>query len=186
MSDNDDKIVSFNELKNRAREKDVEKIEDYVYGLCYDMAQGKLSMADFSKDLQKYMEENNISQEKMFNIQKELMKRYGINMDDVEKQMKNMGFDVPFVNQNSDYEAVRKTISFQDKYKDKIGSKVMTTYSINDVNIYLNEEKVFLTSEGKINLQDMDLNEFLCSYKNVVKDKKIKIYLCENVRNFEY
>ncbi|MBP2031348.1 hypothetical protein J2Z42_000013 [Clostridium algifaecis] len=186
MDDKDDKIVNFSEIKNKAREKDVEKIEDYVYGLCYDMAQGKLNMEDFSKNIQKYMEENNISPEKMFNIQKELMKRYGLNMEDIEKQMKNMGIDVPEVYKNADYESVRKTLSFQEKYKDGIGSEVFTTYNINGINIYINGEKVLLESPGKINLEDLDLNEFLCSYKKVVKDKKLKISICENVGTFEY
>lgn len=186
MDDNDDKIVSFDELKNKAREKDVEKIEDYVYGLCYDMAQGKITMADFSKSLQKYMEENNISQEKMFNIQKELMKRYGIDMEDMEKQMKNMGFDISSINKNTDYETVRKTLSFQEKYKDRIGSALITTYYINNVEIYINEEKILLKSSGKIDLKDMELNEFLCSYKKVIKDKKLKISICENTGLFEY
>ncbi|WP_446899114.1 DUF3867 domain-containing protein [Clostridium sp. LBM24168] len=186
MDDNDDKIVSFNELKNKAREKDVEKIEDYVYGLCYDMAQGKITMIDFSKSLQKYMEDNNISQEKMFNIQKELMKRYGIDMEDMEKQMKSMGFNIPSMNKNTDYETVRKTLSFQEKYKDKIGTSLITTYNINNVKIYINEEKILLRSSEKIDLNDMDLNEFLCSYKKVIKDKKLKISICENTKVFEY
>lgn len=191
MSDKkDDKIVSFNELKNKAREKDVERIEDYVYGLCYDMAQGKISMADFSKDIQDYMEKNNISQEKMFNIQKELMKRYGVDMEDIEGQMKNMGFNMPSVNKNIDYETVRKTLSFQEKYKTGIGSELTTTYSIknslNNVDIYINEENVMLKSFKKINLKDLELNDFLCSYKKVIKDKNLKITLCENAGTFEY
>ncbi|MCH3963235.1 MAG: DUF3867 domain-containing protein [Clostridium sp.] len=186
MDDNDDKIVSFNELKNKAREKDVEKIEDYVYGLCYDMAQGKITMADFSKSLQKYMDENNISQEKMFNIQKELMKRYGIDMEDMENQMKSMGFNIPAMNRSTDYETVRKALSFQEKYKDKIGSALITTYSIGNVEIYINEEKILLKSSGKIDLKDVELNEFLCSYKNVIKDKKLNISICENTKVFEY
>ncbi|MBA5850288.1 DUF3867 domain-containing protein [Clostridium sp. cel8] len=186
MSDNEDKIVSFDKLKNKAREKDVEKIEDYIYGLCYDMAQGQLTMADFSKNLQEYMEKNNISQEKMFNIQKELMKRYGIDMDDIEKQMKSMGFDMPLMKQNTDYETMRKTLSFQEKYKDKINSVLVTKYSINNVDIYINDDKILLKSSGKIDIKDLDLNEFLCSYKNVMENKKLKIYISENVRTFEY
>lgn len=184
--DKDDKIVSFDELKNKAREKDVEKIENYVYGLCYDMVQGKITMADFSKNIQKYMEDNNISQEKMFNIQKELMKRYGIDIEDVERQMKDMGIDMSSMNANADYETVRKTMSFQEKYKDKIGSTFITTYHIGNINIYMNKEKILLKSSEKINLQNIELNEFLCSYKKVVHDKKLKISICENSRVFEY
>jgi hypothetical protein len=186
----DDRIVNFDEIKNRAREKDVEKFEDYVYGLSYDMSQGKLSMGDFYKDIQEYMEKNNISQEKLFNIQKKLMERYGFNMEDVEKQMKGMGIEMPSVNKNVDYESLRKTVSFQEKYKQDMGNVLVTTYSINNsmnnLSILISEEKLTLKSEKDIDLQDPELNEFLCSYKKVVKDKKLKISLCSNVKEFEY
>ncbi|MEY7998746.1 DUF3867 domain-containing protein [Clostridium sp. Mt-5] len=185
-----DRIVKFNDIKNKAREKDVEKFEDYVYELSYDMSQGKLSMADFYKDIQEYMEKNNISQEKLFNIQKELMKRYGFNMEDIEKQMNSMGIKMPHLDKSPDYETLRKTLSFQEKYKESIGRVAMITYniksSLNDLIVFINEEKVILKSQGKINLQDPELNEFLCSYKKVVKDKKLQISLCENVGTFEY
>ncbi|MCI1943654.1 DUF3867 domain-containing protein [Clostridium luticellarii] len=190
MSDKDDRIVNFNDIKNKAREKDVEKFEDYVYQLSYDMSQGKLSMGDFYRDIQEYMTKNNISQEKLFNIQKELMKRYGFNMEDVENQMKSMGIEIPHVEKNSDYETLRKKLSFQEKYKDGIGSSIMTTYdiknSLNDLTAFISDDKVILKSQKEINLQDSELNEFLCSYKKVVKDKKLQISLCENVGTFEY
>lgn len=186
----DDRIVDFNILKNKAREKDVEKFEDYVYGLSYDMSQGKLTMADFSEKIQKYMEKNNISHEKLFNIQKELMKRYGFNIEDIEKQMKSMGIDISSLEKGNDYETIRKTLSFQEKYKKDIGNVLMTTYtinnSVNNLSIFISEEKVILESTGKINLQDTELNEFLCSYKKILKDKKLMIYLCENMGVFEY
>ena len=73
----DDRIIDFNELRNKAKEKDedklVDKLEDYMYSLYYDMAQGKITMADFTRNIYKYMEENNITQEQFFNIQKKLM-----------------------------------------------------------------------------------------------------------------
>ncbi|MBV4419169.1 DUF3867 domain-containing protein [Clostridium tyrobutyricum] len=191
MSDKkDEKIVNFSELKNKAREKDIQKIEDYVYGLCYDMSQGKISMADFSKNIQDYMEKNNISQEKMFNIQKELMKKYGIDMDDIENQMKSMGLNLPSINKDNDYETVRKAMSFHEKYKSGIGNVIFTTYSIsnslNNIKIYINEETVMIRSRGQIDLEDLELNDFLCSYKKVMKDKSLKIVLCEKAGTFEY
>lgn len=186
----DDRIVDFNKIKNKAREKDVQKFEDYVYGLSYDMSQGKLTVSDFYKNIQEYMEKNNISQEKLFNIQKELMKRYGFNMEDIEKQMKDMGIDMPSMEKNVDYESLRKTLSFQEKYKQGIGSTLVTTYtmsnSLNNLNILISGEKLVLKSEKDIDLQDPELNEFLCSYKKVVKDKKLEISLCPNARKFEY
>ena len=186
----DDRIVNFNDIKNKAREKDVEKFEDYVYGLSYDMSQGKLSMGDFYKNIQENMEKNNISQEKLFNIQKELMKRYGFNMEDIEKQMKSMGIDMPAMGKGVDYESLRKKMGFQEKYKSKMGSITMITYSIknslNDLNVFISEEKIILKSGGKIDLKDPELNEFLCSYKKVMKDRELQVSLCENAGTFQY
>ena len=36
-----DRIVDFNELKNKARDKDIDKFESYIYDLYYSVAQGK-------------------------------------------------------------------------------------------------------------------------------------------------
>lgn len=186
----DERIVDFNELKNKAREKDVEKLEQYMYSLYYSLAQGQITMADFTSKIKEYMDENNISQEKFLNIQKEIMKRYGFNIEDIENQMKAMGIDMPSLNSNINYEEMRKSLSFQEKYKGRIGSKSVTTYSIkntdNDVEIILHEENVILKSKGKINLQDNELNEFLCSYKKVIQDKQLKISICENEKIYEY
>ena len=75
--DDDNRIIDFNEIKNKAKDKDVDKLEDYMYSLYYEMAEGKITMADFTKSMYKYMEDNNISQDKFINIQKKLMERYG-------------------------------------------------------------------------------------------------------------
>ncbi len=190
MDDKESRIVNFNDIKNKAREKDVQKFEDYVYGLSYDMSQGRLSMSDFYKNIQEYMEKNNISQEKLFNIQKELMKRYGFDMEDVARQMKSMGIDVPSMEDSNNYEDLRKKMSFQDKYKSKMGSVVMVTYhvksSLNDLDVFISDEKLLLKSGGKIDLKDPELNEILCSYKKVVKNKKLQVSLCENTKTFQY
>ena len=53
-----DKIIDFNELKNRVNDKDVDQFESYIYSLYYKMAEGKINMTDFSKELSEYMEKN--------------------------------------------------------------------------------------------------------------------------------
>ena len=67
-----DRIIDFNEIKNKVKDKDVDKFEEYIYSMYYKMAEGKLNMADFSKNIMSYMEENNISQDKLMNIQRKL------------------------------------------------------------------------------------------------------------------
>ena len=56
----------------------------------------------------------------------------------------------------------------------------------NDVNIVLEKENVILMSEKTIDLTDIELNEFLCSYKKLVDDKKLKINICENTKKYDY
>lgn len=185
-----DRIIDFNEIKNKANEKDIDKFEGYIYELYYSFSQGQITMAQLNKNVLDYMEKNNISQEKFFNIQKELMKRYGVNMDDIQSNMKNMGIDTSMLNINEDYEKVRKTLSFQEKYNGKVAIKPFSTYSIrnsqNDLEIMINEDNVIIKSIKNINLSDSELNEFLCSYKKVVDGKNLKVSLFENVKEYEY
>ena len=49
--ENMDKIIDFNELKNRVNDKDVDQFESYIYSLYYKMAEGKINMSEFSKEL---------------------------------------------------------------------------------------------------------------------------------------
>jgi hypothetical protein len=179
-----DKIIDFNELKNKAKDKDIDKFEDYIYSMYYKLTEGKMNMADFSKNIMSYMEENNISQDKLLNIQKKFLERYGIDSSGIGEQFKIPGLDM------NNLGTMKKTISFQEKYKSRISTKSMSQYFIknekNDVKILLESEDVILISEKNIDLNDNELNEFLCSYKKVIDDKKIKIVLCENIKGYEY
>ncbi len=185
-------VIDFNELKNKATDKDIDKFEEYIYSMYYTMSQGKLSMAEMSRKIQKYMLDNNISQEKFMNIQKKLMERYGFSMDDIEKEMSNLGIDNNSVlgSIGKDYEGVRKAIGFQEKYNARMSTKTINTYSIsndkNSLEIILQDENVILKSFKKIDLTDNELNEFLCSYKKIVKEKMLNISICENASTYLY
>ncbi len=184
-------IIDFNELKNRVNDKDIDKFEDYIYSLYYSMGEGKINMLEFSRKIQAYMEENNISQEKFLNIQKKVMERYGFDMNNIDEQMKSFGIDTSqFGSLGKDYEEMRKTLSFQEKYKGRISSKTVTIYYIknsnNNVEIIMEEENVILKSYTHINLADNELNEFLCSYKKLMKEKSLNISICENSSTYIY
>ncbi len=183
-------VIDFNELKNKASDKDVDKFEDYIYSMYYSMAQGKMSMAQMSREIMKYMNENNISQEKFMNIQKKIMERYGVSTDDLEEQMKSMGIDSSLQSLGNEYEDARKVMGFQEKYKGKLTVKTSTNYCIknskNDVEIYTQDENIILKSFNKIDLTDIELNEFLCSYKKVVSNKTLNISICENASTYLY
>ena len=183
-----DKIIDFNELKNKAKDKDIDKFEDYIYSMYYKLAEGKMNMSDFSKNIMSYMQENNISQDKLLNIQKKFLERYGFDSSTLEEQFKIPGFNMN--NSELNYETMKKTISFQEKYKSRISTKTISEYFIknekNDLKVLLEKEEVILVSENNIDLNDNELNEFLCSYKKVIEDKKIQIVLCENIKSYEY
>ncbi|UPA32413.1 DUF3867 domain-containing protein [Terrisporobacter glycolicus] len=64
----------------------------------------------------------------------------------------------------------------------------MTTFlknEVNDMKIIIENEKVTLISEGSINLVDAQLNELLLSYKGI-KNKKLKITICEKCKEYDY
>lgn len=197
----DDKIVDFSKLKDKVRDKDVNSFENYIYDLYYKMAEGKMTMMQLSQEISAYMQENNISQEKLINIQKEMLSKYGLSMDDISAQManmdpnmmKNMGMNPNMFSgagvQDS-YEEIRKVMSFEEKYKSRIGKKALTTYKIkndiNDIEIQLDGNNIFIKSVKDINLSDNELNEFLCSYKKTLKDDTLNIELCANIQNYIY
>lgn len=184
-----DKIIDFNELKNKVNDKDVDKFESYMYSLYYDMNDGKLNMADFTKKVMGYMQENNISQDKFLKMQTKLMERYGYDASALEEQIKSLGLS-NFIPQGGDIEKARKAISFQEKYKERIKVKTINTYFLdndkNKLDIITEDVNVILKSEGKIDLTDLELNDFLCSYKKIVEDSKLKITICENTKEYEY
>ncbi len=189
----DDRVVDFNELKNKVRDKDVDKFESYIYDLYYSVATGSMSMADFTKKVTQYMNDNNISQEKFFNIQKEMLKRYGFDLGDIEQQMKGFGMNMGMANMmlpEGDYETFRKNIGFQEKYKGQLSTKNMSICTIkndlNDLEIFLYEKELIVKSDKKVNFKDLELNDFICSYKKTLNNDKIKVRVCDSETTYEY
>lgn len=195
----DDRIIDFNELKNKVKDSDVDKFEQYIYNLYFSVMDGKMSMAEFSRKIFDYMRDNNISQEKFMKIQKQFMERYGMDTEEVEKQLRNFGIDpstADFMSNNTsskvsteDLESFKKSAGFYEKYGEKIQPKsCITTFiknDLNDINVIIDQEKIMLCSDRKINLMDSELNEFLLEYKNMF-NKKIKVVMCETTNKYDY
>ncbi|EGT4748819.1 DUF3867 domain-containing protein, partial [Clostridioides difficile] len=194
----DDRIIDFNELKNKVKDSDVDKFEQYIYNLYFSVMDGKMSMAEFSRKIFDYMRDNNISQEKFMKIQKQFMERYGMDTEEVEKQLRNFGIDpstAGFMSNNTsskvsteDLESFKKSAGFYEKYGEKIQPKsCITTFiknDLNDINVIIDQEKIMLCSDRKINLMDSELNEFLLEYKNMF-NKKIKVVMCETTNKYD-
>ncbi|HSP47821.1 MAG TPA: DUF3867 family protein [Clostridiaceae bacterium] len=174
-------IIDFNELKNKVREKDIDDFENYIMSLYSQMGSGTTSFANLNKAINDYMQEHNISQEKFMELQTKLMERYGVSMEDVQKQ-----YNMP----DGNYERFRKSLGFTEKYKEKIKNYTGFYYEIrndlNDLTIFLNEDTVLISSKKKVDMKDNELNEFLVSYKKLNKDAKLKVRISEDVTEYEY
>lgn len=74
-----------------------------------------------------------------------------------------------------DLESFKKSAGFYEKYGEKIQPKsCITTFiknDLNDINVIIDQEKIMLCSDRKINLMDSELNEFLLEYKNMFNKK---------------
>lgn len=191
----DEKIIDFNNLKNKVKDSDVDKFENYIYSLYFSVMEGKISMMEFSRKIMDYMKDNNISNEKFMNIQKKFMERYGMDTNEIEEQLKKFGVDITDLSRNlddisdEDLSHIRKSAEFIKKYQNKLTGKMFSTLSIknniNDVNILIDNDKILIHSKKKVNLMDSELNEFLLGYKNSYKGS-IKITICENSNEYEY
>lgn len=205
----DDRIIDFNELKNKVKDSDVDKFENYMYELYFSVADGSMTMSQFTSKIYDYMRENDISQEKFLKMQNKLMERYGVDPGELDRQIKNLGLnpnnlnfdDLSKINpinsnintnttqkNNIDY-SVDKNSEFFKKYGNSIDSVnyISTNLKddVNDIKIIIDKERVTLISEGPINLVDAQLNELLLSYKSMYSDK-IKVIICENCKEYDY
>ena len=203
----DDRIIDFNELKNKVKDSDVDKFENYMYDLYFSVADGSMTMSQFTSKIYEYMRENNISQEKFIKMQNKLLERYGVDPKELDKQMKNFGLDPNNLNledlnkftynspnvgsstKKTNNTSIDKNSDFYKKYNENLESKALIITSlkdeVNDIKIIIEKEKVTLISEGKINLVDAQLNELLLSYKSMYNDK-LKVVICENCKEYDY
>lgn len=205
----DDRIIDFNELKNKVKDSDIDKFENYMYNLYFSVADGSMTMAQFTSKIYEYMRENNISNEKFIKMQNKLMERYGIDPSDLDQQIKNMGLNPNSISINDlsnfgatkntqsstntvnekIYDHIDKNSEFYKKYNKVLENKdLIITFlkdEVNDIKIIIEQEKVTLISEHDINLVDAKLNELLLSYKSMYNDK-LKVTICENCKEYDY
>lgn len=205
----DDRIIDFNELKNKVKDSDVDKFENYMYDLYFSVASGSMTMSQFTSKIYEYMRENNISQEKFIKMQNKLMERYGVDPSELDQQIKNLGLnpnnlsfdDLSKLNPTNNtqstinkgnekiYNDIDKNSDFYKKYNSDLENKeLITTFlkdEVNDIKIIIEKEKVILISEGPINLVDAQLNELLLSYKSMYNNK-LKVIICENCKEYDY
>lgn len=175
-------VIDFNELKNKVRDKDIDEFEAYIFKLVGDMGGGITNPMTFNKAILEYMKENQLSNEKFMEIQKKLMERYGMSMEDLNSQF--------HLDNNEDYKKYRKSLGFTDKYKSKLKEYTGYRYPIsnerNQLQLYLSGRDVLITSTKKVDLSDNELNEFLVSYKKLQDEAKLNITISESGTTYEY
>lgn len=186
-----DRVIDFNEVKNRVRDEDIDKFESYMYTLYYKIIDGSITMNEFTKEMLEYARKNNITQDKFLKLQSKMMERYGFDVSALEDQLKDFGITPTNLNQKPvDYESARKALGFHDKYKSRLETVTYSTYYIkndkNDIKILFNKLDVIISSVGVVDLSDIELNEFLCSYKKVNEEKELTIKIYDNSKEYQY
>ena len=166
----DDRIIDFNELKNKVKDSDVDKFENYMYDLYFSVANGSMTMAQFTSKIYEYMRENNISQEKFIKMQNKLMERYGVDPAELDQQIKKLGLnpnnlsfdDLSKLNPTNNTQSTTNTVNkkiynnidessdFYKKYNSDLENKeLITTFlkdEVNDIKIIIEKEKVSIPS----------------------------------------
>lgn len=172
-------VINFDDFKNKVRDKDVDELENYIYGLYFQVAEGKMTLADVNREIRNYMDEHSISESKFMEIQKKLVERYGYDPDDLEKQLLQ-GQDI----------LLQKSPGILEKYGSSIcemkGFLKEIKNDRNDLQIFCSGTKVILLSPGAVDLEDNELNEFLVSFKRQAGNDTLDIQIGESIKRFDY
>lgn len=193
----DDKIISFQDMKEKVKPSDVDKFDEYIYGLFGDVASGKLSMFEFTTRITKYMEDNNISKEKFVELERQILQRYGFDADNIEEEFKKFESeesDLKFTGLGDDWDgmdsksAARK-LGFYDYYSKQLKERNILELFIknekNDIRIILDKEQITLISENKIDFSDSEVNQAIAYYKATLS-KPLKVIVCEATNKYDY
>ncbi len=174
-------VIDFNEIKNKVRDKDLDDFESYIFDLYAKMGSGELDMPGLNRAVLEYMEKENLSYEKFMEIQSKLMSRYGFNMED---------FTPEKAANPKEYESYRKQMGFLEKYKGKLkdfkGYHHMIKNEKNNLELFIHDKMVIISSTKNVDLDDNELNEFLVSYKKLQEDEKLHIKISENQKEYDY
>lgn len=172
-------VINLDDFKNKVRDKDVDELESYIYGLYFQVAEGKMTLADVNREIHKYMEEHSISEAKFMEIQKKLVERYGYDPNDLEKQLME-GRDL----------MIKKSPGLLEKYgssiQDMKGFLKEIKNNRNELEIFCSGKQVILLSGQAIDLEDNELHEFLVSYKRQAGSDSLDIRIGEDIQRFDY
>ncbi|SFE27222.1 DUF3867 family protein [Peptostreptococcus sp. D1] len=194
----DDKVISFNKRKSKVKSSDVDKFEEFISDLMYGFNIGEVSMFEVSRRLNKYMNENNFSAVKFDEIEKQLLLRYGLDIDSIQDNIKEHLFtdnevigDIGALNKDEREKnrAMLNRLGFYDLYEDCLEEhkilELVIKNDVNDIRMLLDDDKVTLISEKKIDFSDDSVNRALAYYRSST-EKPIKVTICEATSQYEY
>lgn len=207
-----EKIIDFKSEKEKVRDSDIQKTEEFLYNAMSEMAYGNLNILDFTEQMNAFMKENSMSIKKFDEVQKIILKKHGIDLDSVEgrkvlqehlspseqKEFKtfldamdksNFGEEEEIVYENpDDMEEIKKLgfyVQYEDLVKDVHIEELELKNEKNNLRILIDENRLTIISEGKIDLSDEKLNEIIATYKSTSK-KKLRVILCEATNAYDY
>lgn len=192
----DEKIIKFKDLQDKVRPSDIDKFERYMMDKFEKVAKGDISMFEFTTEISKYIEENNIDIEKFKEIEKEILKRYGYDVEGLEEEMSRLeqsDSDEIFSNfegfEGLDVKTAARRLSFYDYYSDVLKDRKVLELNLkndkNEVRFIFDDGKITLISEKKIDLSDEEINKIIAYYKLSTKGT-LTVILCEATNKYEY
>ena len=198
----DEKIISFEDIRNRVKESDIDLFEEFIGEEIMDLDyEGDLNLLDFIKKVSDYQEENNIPNKKFLDMQKQFMERYGFELvnpspEELEKIKKSLNSKANIdklksLDMNNPVSMIRTSalLSLRADFEDKAYEKNIIQLDLkndkNDLKIIFNGENVTVISENKIDFSDEDINKAIANYRVRVGDS-IRVQICEATNSYDY
>ncbi|MDU0964016.1 DUF3867 family protein [Peptostreptococcus anaerobius] len=198
----DEKIISFEDIRNRVKESDIDLFEEFIGEEIMDLDyEGDLNLLDFIKKVSDYQEENNIPNKKFLDMQKQFMERYGFELvnpspEELEKIKKSLNSKANIdklksLDMNNPVSMIRTSalLSLRADFEDKAYEKNIIQLDLkndkNDLKIIFNGENVTVISENKIDFSDEDINKAIANYRVIVGDS-IRVQICEATSSYDY
>ncbi len=198
----DEKIISFENIRNRVKESDIDLFEEFVGEEIMDLDyEGDLNLLDFIKKVSDYQEENNIPNKKFLDMQKQFMERYGFEFvnpspEELEKINNSINSKANIdklrsLDMNNPVSMIRTAalLNLRSDFEDKAHEKNIIQLDLkndkNDLKIIFNGENVTVISENKIDFSDEDINKAIANYRVIVGDS-IRVQICEATNSYDY
>lgn len=184
----DEKIINFDKLQEKWDEQEVDKFEAFLNSQMDGVFSGRLTMAEFSKSMRQYQQENNISNEKLIELQKKILSKMGVDLDlnELDKEIANL----EEVMKDEDGKTINiRKMAFFDYFSDKIETKEIPQMKMengkNNLSLQFDGNQITIISEKQVDFSDDELNEIIAGYKESVEGS-LKIITCEATKIYEY